>query len=227
MFLASYYGERTYVPWYLCSPNLCSLVPMFPGTYVPWCLCSPVPMFPGFCTLIVVISINRLQILPTPWYDSRLGLCFLHHTINMPFDAVPINIINVALFRIAPKVGLRTVLCNTVILQPLALTRPKMIFHVHVMLLSILVQQKKIIIITLQNYYSMILEMNMILARDIHMSFTRAPTLIFVMMTSSCNYDSHLPDVPLLNYRINSTHIIHWNSKSMNTNFKHILIYRF
>ena len=32
-------------------------------------------MFPGFCTLIVVISINRLQILRTPWYDSRLGLC--------------------------------------------------------------------------------------------------------------------------------------------------------
>ena len=56
------------------------LVPMFPGTYVPRTyvpryLCSPVPMFPGFCTLIVVISINRLQILPTPWYDSRLGLC--------------------------------------------------------------------------------------------------------------------------------------------------------
>ena len=53
---------------------------MFPGTdvprtYVPRCLCSPVPMFPGFCTLIVVISIHRLQILPTPWYDSRLGLC--------------------------------------------------------------------------------------------------------------------------------------------------------
>ena len=80
----------TYVPRYRCSPNLCSLVPMFPGTdvprtYVPWCMfpgayvpryrCSPVPMFPGFCTLIVVISINRLQILPTPWYDSRLGLC--------------------------------------------------------------------------------------------------------------------------------------------------------
>ena len=49
--------------------------PMFPGAYVPRYLCSPVPMFPGFCTLIVVISINRLQILPTPWYDSRLGLC--------------------------------------------------------------------------------------------------------------------------------------------------------
>ena len=58
---------------------------MFPGTdvprtYVPRCqvpqyLCSPVPMFPGFCTLIVVISINRLEILLTPWYDSRLGLC--------------------------------------------------------------------------------------------------------------------------------------------------------
>ena len=32
-------------------------------------------MFADFCTLIVVISINRLQILPTPWYDSRLGLC--------------------------------------------------------------------------------------------------------------------------------------------------------
>ena len=55
------------------------ITPMFPGTYVPRyrCspnLCSPVPMFPGFCTLIVVISVNRLKILPTPWYDSRLGL---------------------------------------------------------------------------------------------------------------------------------------------------------
>ena len=42
-------------------------VPMFPGTdvprtYVPRYRCSPVPMFPGFCTLIVVISINRLQV---------------------------------------------------------------------------------------------------------------------------------------------------------------------
>ena len=54
----------TYVPRYLCSPNLCSPVFMI-----------PVPMFPGFCTIIVVISINRLQILPTPWYDSRSGLC--------------------------------------------------------------------------------------------------------------------------------------------------------
>ena len=49
--------------------------PMFPGAYGPRYLCSPVPMFPGFCTLIVVISINRLQILPTPWYDRKLGLC--------------------------------------------------------------------------------------------------------------------------------------------------------
>ena len=62
----------TYVPRYRCSPNLCSPVPMFPGTYS---VCSPVPMFPGFFTLIVVISINRLEILPTPWYDNRLGLC--------------------------------------------------------------------------------------------------------------------------------------------------------
>ena len=54
----------TYVPPYRCS-----------RTYVPRYLCSPVPMFPGFCTLIVVISINRLQILPIPLYDSRLGLC--------------------------------------------------------------------------------------------------------------------------------------------------------
>ena len=54
----------TYVPRYRCSPNLCSPVPMFPGTDVR-----------RFFTLIVVISINRLQILPTPWYDSRLGLC--------------------------------------------------------------------------------------------------------------------------------------------------------
>ena len=28
-------GERTYVPRYRCSPNLCSPVPMFPGTDVP------------------------------------------------------------------------------------------------------------------------------------------------------------------------------------------------
>ena len=48
--------------------------PMSPGAYVPLYLCSPVPMFPGFCTLIEVISINRLQILTIPWYDSRLGL---------------------------------------------------------------------------------------------------------------------------------------------------------
>ena len=48
---------------------------MFPGTYVPRYLCSPVPMFPVFCTLIVVLSINRLQIHPTPCSDSRLGLC--------------------------------------------------------------------------------------------------------------------------------------------------------
>ena len=27
--------ERTYVPRYRCSPNLCSPVPMFPGTDVP------------------------------------------------------------------------------------------------------------------------------------------------------------------------------------------------
>ena len=63
----------TDVPRYRCSPNLCSPVPIY--IYVPLYLCSPVPMFPGFCTLIAVISINRLQILPTPWYDSRLGLC--------------------------------------------------------------------------------------------------------------------------------------------------------
>ena len=31
----SFYGERTYVSRYLCSPNLCSPVPMFPGTDVP------------------------------------------------------------------------------------------------------------------------------------------------------------------------------------------------
>ena len=41
-----------YVPRYLCSPNICSPVPMFPGTYVPRYRCSPnlcypVPMFPG------------------------------------------------------------------------------------------------------------------------------------------------------------------------------------
>ena len=70
--------ERTYVSRYLCSSVPMFPEPMFPGAYVPRYLCSPVvpvPMFPGLCTLIVVISINRLQILPTPWYDSRLGLC--------------------------------------------------------------------------------------------------------------------------------------------------------
>ena len=66
--------ERTYVSRYLCSPVPMFPEPMFPGAYVPRYLCSPVPMFPDFCTLIAVISINRLQILPTPWYDSRLGL---------------------------------------------------------------------------------------------------------------------------------------------------------
>ena len=60
---------------YLCFPVPMFPEPMFPGAYVPRYLCSPVPMFPGFCTLIVVIGINRLQILPTPWYNSRLGLC--------------------------------------------------------------------------------------------------------------------------------------------------------
>ena len=37
---------------------------MFPGTDVP-----------RFLYFNSVISTNRLQILPTPWYDSRLGLC--------------------------------------------------------------------------------------------------------------------------------------------------------
>ena len=60
---------------YLCFPVLMFPESMFPGTYVPQYLCSPVPMFPGFCTLIVVISIHRLEILPTPWYNSRLWLC--------------------------------------------------------------------------------------------------------------------------------------------------------
>ena len=61
---------------YLCSPVPMFPEPMFPGAYVPRYLCSPVPMFPGFCTLIVVIGINRLQILPIHWYDSRLGFRF-------------------------------------------------------------------------------------------------------------------------------------------------------
>ena len=59
----------------VCSPVSMFSEPVFPGPYVPRHLCSPVPMFPGFCTLIVVISIDRLQIVPTPWYDSMLGLC--------------------------------------------------------------------------------------------------------------------------------------------------------
>ena len=54
--------ERTYVPRYLCSPVPMFPESMFPGAYVPRYLCSPVPMFPGFCTLIMVIRINRLQI---------------------------------------------------------------------------------------------------------------------------------------------------------------------
>ena len=53
-------GERTYVPRSLCSPVPMFPEPMFPGAYVPRYLCSSVPMFPGFCTLIVVIRINRL-----------------------------------------------------------------------------------------------------------------------------------------------------------------------
>ena len=69
------YRESTYVSRYLCSPVPMFPEPMFPGAYVPRYLCSPVPMFHGFCTLIVVISINRLQSLPTPCYDSRLRLC--------------------------------------------------------------------------------------------------------------------------------------------------------
>ena len=72
--LPLFHWERTYVSRYLCSPVPMFPEPMFPGTYVPRYLCSPVPMFPGFCTLIVVININRLEILHTPWYDSRLGL---------------------------------------------------------------------------------------------------------------------------------------------------------
>ena len=55
-----------YVPRYLCSPVPMFPEPMFPGAYVPRYRCSPVPMFPDFCTLTVVISINRLQIPPPP-----------------------------------------------------------------------------------------------------------------------------------------------------------------
>ena len=66
-----YGGERTYVFRYLYSPVPMLSEPMFPGAYVP----RYRSMFPGFCTLIVVISITRLQILPTSWYDSRLGFC--------------------------------------------------------------------------------------------------------------------------------------------------------
>ena len=40
---------------------------MFPGT--------DVPRFLYFNSTWSNVSINRLQILPTPWYDSRLGLC--------------------------------------------------------------------------------------------------------------------------------------------------------
>ena len=77
---------------------------MFPGTYVPRCLCSPVPMFPGFCTLIVVISINRLQILPTRWYDSRLGLC-----LGFRFRV---------LVRVRVRLELQTVFPGNIVLTP-------------------------------------------------------------------------------------------------------------
>ena len=46
----------TYAPRYRCSPNLCSPVPMFPGTDVPRYLCSPVPMFPGTYVLRYLCS---------------------------------------------------------------------------------------------------------------------------------------------------------------------------
>ena len=48
----------THVPRYLCSPNLCSPVPMFPGTYVPPNLCSPVPMFPGTYIYVPRFAVN-------------------------------------------------------------------------------------------------------------------------------------------------------------------------
>ena len=50
---------------------------MFPGTYVPRYLYSPVPMFPGFFTLIVVISIFFCKLFANLFleHDSRLGIC--------------------------------------------------------------------------------------------------------------------------------------------------------
>ena len=58
----------------LCTKDVSSFSLVLSDTGNLLGTCFPVPMFPGFCTLIAVISINRLQILPTPWYDSRLGL---------------------------------------------------------------------------------------------------------------------------------------------------------
>ena len=67
----------TYVPRYLCSPNLCSPVPMFPGTdvprtYVPRYLCSP-----NLCSPVPIISAvngrGRHMLLPSG--NAFLSFC--------------------------------------------------------------------------------------------------------------------------------------------------------
>ena len=82
----------TYVPRYLCSPNLCSPVPMFPRTYIPptyvhryLCstvppyLCYLLPMFPGtyvpryLCSSVPMFHSSPMPML-SPTYVPR-NLC--------------------------------------------------------------------------------------------------------------------------------------------------------
>ena len=66
-----YLCSRTYVHRHLCSPNLCSPVPMFPGTYVPRfavndssttprliCLSLQFVMIIVICALVVRVSVR-------------------------------------------------------------------------------------------------------------------------------------------------------------------------
>ena len=83
----------TYVPRYLCSPNLCSPIPMFPGTdvprtYVPRYLCSQVPIYvprtyvPRFTAnmLDVVIGIGILSELFDKQYRCVNGRAYIAET---------------------------------------------------------------------------------------------------------------------------------------------------
>ena len=58
MLLLDAYGSVPMSPVSMFPEPTC----MFPCACVPRYLCSPVPMFPGFCTFIMAISITRLQI---------------------------------------------------------------------------------------------------------------------------------------------------------------------